>query len=192
MNLMPNCVTDWSTPRWTVKIKRMTNGHLLTQRLLLIPLSSFREPGPDRDSYTLQHDQRQDEQVKGLTGHYFSNRQQVLENKSEWSETFIRTKKILEKLIHWTAKLQESIWDHTDRQKTFSTNFHKLLHYPLFSLMEDPILKISMMSSTSPTDSSRSSSTEDSQGGELKWVSTVFLFHNTFSNFRDFRICKSI
>lgn len=50
----------------------------------------------------------------------------------------------------------------------------RFLVYALFSLMEDPIMKISMMSSTSPTDSSRSSSTEESQGGELKSFPVFF------------------
>ncbi|KAI5626986.1 beta-hexosaminidase subunit alpha isoform X1 [Silurus asotus] len=43
----------------------------------------IREPGLDRDSYTLQHHKRLDEQVTDLTGSYFSKRQQVLENKSQ-------------------------------------------------------------------------------------------------------------
>lgn len=133
MNLMPDRVTDWSTPRWTVKIKRMTNGHLLTQRLLLIPLSSFREPGQDRDSYTLQHHQRQDEQVTGLTGHYFSNRFWRANQSGVRVSSRLDT---LEKQIHWTNNLQESTWDHTLTDKIYiSRNFQQQtssLSYILF------------------------------------------------------------
>lgn len=62
----------------------------------------------------------------------------------------------------------------------FSSDIRLLLN-PLFNLMEDAILKISMMPSTSPTDSSRSSSTEESQGGELN--SFPLLFSPEFSQF---------
>uniref|UniRef100_A0A673LV98 Photoreceptor-specific nuclear receptor-like n=1 Tax=Sinocyclocheilus rhinocerous TaxID=307959 RepID=A0A673LV98_9TELE len=55
----------------------MTNRHLLTQRLLLIPLSSFREPTVALESLTVRHQ----EEVTDLTALYKSNRQEVLKDR---------------------------------------------------------------------------------------------------------------
>jgi len=52
----------------------MTHRHLLTQRLLLIPLSSFREPTVASESLTVRHRKTHQEEVTDHTALYKSNR----------------------------------------------------------------------------------------------------------------------
>lgn len=60
------------SPLWTVKIKRMTNQHLLTQRLVLIFLSSLTEPPDDtRLTHSFFLGERQSDRRK--VANYFCN-----------------------------------------------------------------------------------------------------------------------